>query len=171
MNHVALSMRPEELEGDRRAEIVRFYEEVFGWSEYPLGDDYVEGFSKELTRLLGTEVAKHQPLVLLMGSGPFVFLYALENPIRATPADHFGFEVTSEEQLDAIVDRARQRANDDPEVRVSPKGVTPAEAGEGIAGHQAGTRVELVNCYIGYRLPFAVEVQLYRWCEEQVARG
>jgi hypothetical protein len=162
MNHVALSMQAEELDGGRRREVVRFYEDVFGWTEYRLDDDYVRQFAVELSSLLHEDVPSLPPLVLLTGRGAFVFLYGLREPGRPSPADHFGFEVESEAELDEVLERARAAARVDPDVKIVDKSVTTSEIGEGLEGRAPGERSDLVNCYISYRLPLAVEVQYYR---------
>ena len=163
MNHVALSMAPEEIDGARRREIISFYEDVFSWSEYVEDAAFVEDLSRELSALVGKEVPAYEPLVLLTGKGHFVFLYGMDDPMKASPVDHFGFEVDSEAELDRILDRAKSFAQHDPDVRIVDKVVTPFDVDESLASRLPGNKVELVNCYIGYRMPFAVEVQFYRW--------
>ncbi len=163
MNHVALSMAPEEISGPRREELLRFYGTVFNWSEYVEDDKFLEEFTQELTALLKKDVPSHPPLVMLTGSGHFIFLYGLDEPMRATPVDHFGFEVKAEEELDAILVRAKRYAEDDPDVSIVDKAVTSYDIDEDLLDRYPGKQVDLINCYIGYRMPLAVEVQFYRW--------
>lgn len=165
MNHVALSMLPSDIQGDRRKEIITFYEDVFQWSEYREDEQFVEQFSAELSALLGEKIATTEPLVLLTGSGGFVFLYGVPEPMKSTPVDHFGFEVHAEDELDTILGRARDFQRRDPEVRIVDKAVSTFDVDESILDRMPGKRVDLINCYIGYRLPFAVEIQYYRWYE------
>ena len=163
MNHVALSMLPEDISGDRRDDILRFYGSVFGWMEYVEDEWFVEEFTKELTALLDKDVAPHHPLVLLTGSGHFVFLYGIDEPMRPSPVDHFGFEVKNEEELDRILAKAKEQATTDAEVRIVDKAVTSYDIDPNLLDRYPGKQVDLVNCYIGYRLPMSVEVQFYRW--------
>jgi hypothetical protein len=163
MNHVALSMHPGDIQGERRKEILRFYQDVFQWTEYQEDEQFVEQFSTELSSLLEEEVPAYDPLVLLTGSGQFVFLYGVPEPMKATPVDHFGFEVNSEEELDVILSRAKDFQSHDAEVRIVEKAVTSYDIDQSLRDRLPGKRVDLINCYIGYRLPFAVEVQFYRW--------
>jgi len=80
-----------------------------------------------------------------------------------TPVDHFGFEVDTEEELDTILERAREWAKDDPDVRIVDKAVSSYEIEEALQAQYPAKKVDLVNTYIGYRMPMAVEVQWYRW--------
>jgi hypothetical protein len=163
MNHVALSVPPSEIAGSRRAELVGFFADVFGWSEYRENEQFVKQFAVELSTLVGKEVAPHEPLVLLTGSGQFVFLYGLDEAMQSTPVDHWGFEVQSETDLDAILDRAKKAAVGDPDVKIVDKAVSSYDIDEDLVDQMPSKRVDLINCYIRYRLPLAVELQYYRW--------
>lgn len=163
MNHVALSMLPSDISGVRREEILHFYGTVFNWTEYVEDERFVDEFTQELKALLKKDVEPHPPLVMLTGSGHFVFLYGLDEPMRSTPVDHFGFEVKTEEELDGILQKAKKYAEGDDEVSIVDKAVTSYEIDESLLDQYPGKQVDLINCYIGYRLPMAVEVQLYRW--------
>jgi hypothetical protein len=163
MNHVALSVPPAEILGSRRAELLAFFGEVFGWSEYRESEQFVEQFGVELSALVEKEVPPYEPLVLLTGSGQFVFLYGLDDAMRSTPVDHWGFEVESEGELDAILDRAKKIAARDDEVKIVDKAVSSYDIAEELAERLPSNRVALINCYIRYRLPLAVELQYYRW--------
>ncbi len=163
MNHVALSMLPAEITGERRQELLDFYENVFNWSEYVENEKFIEEFTLELASLVGEDVPAHPPLVMLTGSGQFIFLYGLENAMRATPVDHFGFVVESERQLDEILKRAKQYKNEHHDVVIVDKSVTSYDVDESVLDRMPGKQVDLINCYIGYRMPLAVEIQYYRW--------
>ncbi len=165
MNHVALSVPPAEIQGSKRDELLTFFGEVFGWSEYRENEQFVKQFAVELSALVAREVPPYAPLVLLTGSGQFVFLYGLDDAMRSTPVDHWGFEVESEAELDAILDRAKKIAADDHEVQIVDKAVSSYDIDEELRERLPSSRVDLINCYIRYRLPLAVELQYYRWGE------
>jgi hypothetical protein len=163
MNHVALSMAPGEITGTRRVELLTFYEEVFGWSEYVEDDKFIEEFQAELTALMGKGTQTYPPLVMLTGAGAFIFLYGLDNPMKATPVDHFGFEVKSEDRLNEILARAKEYKKTDNDVVIVDKAVSSYDVDESLWERMPGKQVDLINCYVGYRMPLAVEVQYYRW--------
>jgi hypothetical protein len=163
MNHVALSMPPEEISGSRRKELLGFYEKVFNWSEYVEDEKFVEEFKAELKALLGKDVPSCPPLVMLTGSGGFIFLYGIENAMKATPVDHFGFTVDSEDQLNEILDKAKEYKKNDGDVVIVDTAVTSYDIDESLLDRMPGKQVDLINCYIGYRMPLAVELQYYRW--------
>jgi acyl CoA:acetate/3-ketoacid CoA transferase len=100
---------------------------------------------------------------MLTGSGQFIFLYGLENAMKATPVDHFGFVVESEGQLNEILEKAKQYKKSDGDVVIVDKAITSYDIDESILDRMPGKQVDLINCYIGYRMPLAVEIQYYRW--------
>jgi len=145
INHVAMSMPDALLDEAARADIHRFYGEVFGWTPYT-----VEG---------GTG----QPLVMLM-SDPKLFLFVMngQDGMVAPPMDHFGVEVAEERELDEILRRATAFREKDDRVRIVDKEVTPYTGDPSLRPDVLGAPVELVSCYLGYLLPMMVEVQHYR---------
>ena len=163
MNHVALSMLPGEITGARRKELLGFYENVFNWSEYVEDEKFIEEFTLELAALVGEDVPAHPPLVMLTGTGQFVFLYGLDNAMKATPVDHFGFVVESEDQLNDILGKAKEYQSHDGDVVIVDKAVSSYDVDESLWERMPGKQVDLINCYIGYRMPLAVEIQYYRW--------
>src|SRR6476660_6088332 len=96
-NHVAMSVPAALLDETGRRDIVRFYNEVFGFVELP------------------TETIDRKRLVLGCGRiDQFIFLIAEEPPMTCPRLDHYGFSVQTEEQLDTFLDRARKfREHDD----------------------------------------------------------
>jgi hypothetical protein len=136
---------------------------VFGWYEYEEDKQNVEEFSRELSSLIHEEAPRTPPLILLTPAMHFVFLYGVPQPMKSTPVDHFGFELDSEEELDAILSRAKDFKRHDEEVGIVEKAVTNYNVPEELLGKMPGTAVDLINCYISYRLPMAVELQYYRW--------
>ena len=134
LNHVAFTMDPSLLDDAGRAEILDFYGEVFGWTE---GDNTMESGN---------------PLILYTGEfAQFVYLLPGDAPLVCPRLDHFGFQIATKEELQAIVDRAKQRqATDD---RVSIIDVKSRLT------HGEASQYELTSAYIGFVLPFMVELQ------------
>jgi catechol 2,3-dioxygenase-like lactoylglutathione lyase family enzyme len=134
LNHVAISMDPAVLDDRGRQEILDFYGDVFGWTE---GDNSGESGN---------------PLILYTGApGQFIYLLPAE-PFLAAPAlDHFGLQVSTIADLEAIVRRAEARRAGDERVRIidissrQTQGPTYAYT--------------LTSAYIGFVLPLMVELQ------------
>jgi len=134
LNHVAITMAPDELDDRARAELLDFYGDVFGWTE---GDNSGE---------------TGNPLILYTGVfGQFVYLLPGDPHLQAPAMDHFGILVDHESELDAILERARARANDDDRVRIIDK--------DSRVTHTDTHDWTLTSCYIGFGLPLLVEVQ------------
>ena len=134
LNHVAMTMAPDMLDEDRRAELLDFYGEVFGWTE---GDNSGE---------------QGNPLILLTGVfGHFIYLLPGDTALAARAMDHFGMMVETEEELDTILARAESRAKVDDRVRIIPKGTQITRG----PTHD----YTLTNCYVGFGMPMMVELQ------------
>ena len=134
LNHVAISVDPAIFDGGGRAEVLAFYNEVFGWTE---GDNTDE---------LGN------PLILYTGAfGQFVYLLPATPPMEAPPLDHFGLLVESIEELDAIVERARRVHERDGRVRIIERSArtTRGESADYV----------LTSAYVGFLLPLMIELQ------------
>src|SRR5437868_1426992 len=99
-NHVALSMRPEDLSPENRKEICDFYGEVFGWTE-------LEAMTED------------NKLLVLSAQSPeqFVYLLASAEPMRAGTEEHFGLSVPTMSEFDELCTRAKARAERDERVR------------------------------------------------------
>ncbi len=141
LNHVAISMDPAVLDERGRAAVLAFYGEVFGWTE---GDNTGEDGN---------------PLILYTGAfGQFVYLLPADPPLTAPPLDHFGLQVETLDDLLAIVERAKARAEHDERVRVidvhSRTTNGPAHA------------YTLTSAYIGFVLPLMIEVQHLQQVED-----
>jgi len=134
LNHVAISMDPALLDDAGRAELLDFYGDVFGWTE---GDNTGEAGN---------------PLILYTGAfAQFVYLLPGDPYLQAPAMDHFGVQVASLEQLQAIVDKAKARQAADERVTV-------------IDVHARTTQgpthdYTLTSAYIGFVLPLLVELQ------------
>ena len=134
LNHVAFTMDRGLLDDAGRAEILDFYGEVFGWTE---GDNSME---------------QGNPLILYTGEfAQFVYLLPGDQPLVCPALDHFGFQVATKAELEAIVDRAKQRRSTDDRVEIIDV--------KSRLTHGEASQYELTSAYIGFVLPFMVELQ------------
>ena len=133
-NHVALTVPAEMLDAAGRADLLRFHEQVFGWTEMPT-----------LTR-------DRELLVLRAWSNEqFVYLHASPEPMRAGSLEHFGLSVPTREQIDALYERALEFRASDPRVELEPL-------------HTDDFKVlKLHAFYVRYLLPLRIEVQHFEW--------
>ena len=141
-NHVAMSVPAELLGEDGRRDLVRFYDEVFGWKELP------------------TETVDGKKLVLSAYTyEQFVFLIADDPPMACPRLDHFGMSVATEQELDDILARARAfRARDD-RVDIIDREVTD----HGM--------LAITSFYVRYLLPMMVEVQWWDFKNQGASEG
>jgi hypothetical protein len=129
-NHVAMSVPRELLGEDGRRDLVRFYDEVFGWKELP------------------TETVDGKKLVLSAYTyEQFVFLIADEPPMACPRLDHFGMSVETEQELDDMLDRAKAFRTRDDRVDIVDREVTD----HGM--------LAITSFYVRYLLPMMVEIQ------------
>ena len=135
-NHVAMSVPAAALQPDGCSEIVRFYSDVFGWTEMP-------GMTKPGEMLVLRAHSNEQ----------FVFIVASEEPMRCAELDHFGLSVKTPQELDAILERAEKFRERDARVRIVERQTED---------HRV---LKLHNFYVGFLLPMMVEVQCYEWAE------
>jgi hypothetical protein len=133
-NHVAMSVPADRLDAASRAELLRFYGEVFGWTEMP------------------TMTQDRERLVLRCHSNEqFVFLIADPQPMACPSMDHFGLSVATPEALYETLERARKYRERDARVElIEPK----------VEDYKV---LKLHSFYVRYRLPLMVEVQCYEW--------
>jgi hypothetical protein len=135
-NHVAMSLPADLLGEEGRRDIVRFYDEVFGWKELP------------------TETVDRKKLVLSAYTyEQFVFLIADDPPMSAPRLDHFGMSVGSEEELDEMLARAKKFQARDDRVDIVDKELTD----HGM--------LAITSFYVRYLLPMMVEVQWWDFKE------
>ena len=133
-NHVAMSVAAELLSAAGRAELLRFYEDVFGWTEIPSL----------------TEDEKRLVLQAYRGD-QFVFLVADPKPMTCPGMDHFGMSVGSLQELEGMLERARKFKEQDDRVEIVERNTDDFKV------------LKLHNFYVRYRLPLMVEVQYYDW--------
>ncbi len=135
-NHVAISVPEALLRGELRDELMRFYGDVFGWGEMPTMTREGELF---VFRLHSNE--------------QFVYLHAHEDPLTCPRTDHFGLQVATPEELDAVLDRARKFKESDDRVEISDR------------NEQDFKVLVLHSVYIRYLLPLTIELQCFQWAE------
>ena len=134
LNHVAMTMDPAALDPAARVEIKAFYGDVFGWTE---GDNSGESGN---------------PLIMMTGEVmQFVYLLPGDPALACPTLDHFGLEVSSVEEIEAIVAKAKAWQDKDDRVTIID---VKARGSEGPRGHYV-----LTSAYIGYLLPMMVELQ------------
>jgi hypothetical protein len=133
-NHVALTVPARALDAAGRAEILAFYGDVFGWTEMPT-----------LTRdreLLVLRAHSHEQ---------FVFLSASERPMRCEGSEHFGLQVGTPADLEALLARAEAFRARDPRVELWPRKTDDFRV------------LRLHSFYVRHLLPMQIEVQCYEW--------
>lgn len=135
-NHVAMSVPGELLGATGREEILRFYDEVFGWDEMPT-------LTEEGRRLVLRAYRNDQ----------FVFLIADPKPMTCGGMDHFGMSVGSLQELEGMLERAKKFRERDGRVEIIDHKIDDFGM------------LKLHNFYVRYLLPLMVEVQYYDWSE------
>jgi hypothetical protein len=129
-NHVAMSVPADALDEKGRDDLVRFYNEVFGWDEVPQ-------MTEDRKRLVLSAYRFDQ----------FVFLIADDSPMSAPRMDHFGMGVETVDQLEDMLARAKAYKEKDDRVDVVDKSA------------ETYGPVTITSFYVGYLLPMMVEVQ------------
>jgi hypothetical protein len=133
-NHVALTVPADLLDATGRADLLRFHEQVFGWTEMPT-----------LTR-------DRELLVLRAWSNEqFVYLHASPEPMRTGASEHFGLSVPTREQIEEMYERAVKFQEQDPRVEIEPLSC------------EDFTVLKLHAFYVRYLLPVKIEVQHFAW--------
>lgn len=133
-NHVAMSLPAELLDETNRADICRFWSEVFGFDEMPT-------MTIDRKRLILSCVHWDQ----------FIFLVAEEDPMRCARLDHFGFSVGSMEDLRGIQERSERFRRSDPRVDL----IDLHADDQGM--------VVIHSLYVRYLLPMMCEVQWWEF--------
>jgi hypothetical protein len=134
LNHVAISVDPALMDEHGRAELRDFFGDVFGWTE---GDNTGESGN---------------PLILYTGEfAQFVYLLPADPYLVAPRLDHFGLQVATRAELEAIVERAKARAATDDRVEIVDVATrtTPGPTND----------YTLTSAYIGFVLPLMIELQ------------
>jgi hypothetical protein len=129
-NHVAMSLPADLLDEQGRADIVRFYSDVFGFQELP------------------TETIDRKRLVLGAHTiEQFLFLIADDRPMTCPRLDHFGMSVATEEELDDMLSRAKAFRDHDDRVDIIDKKTDDRGM------------LAITSFYVRYLLPMMIEIQ------------
>ncbi len=136
LNHVAMSVAPDELAADGRAALVAFYGDVFGLEEYP---DLTED--------------RHRLVFRAHSHEQFVFLIAEDTPMTAPRLDHFGLSVATLEDFQEVARRAAAWKAEEPDA---------VDLIEPTVEEYAGA-LNLHSFYVRYRLPLMVETQHFEY--------
>ena len=133
-NHVAMSLDADLLDAGHRAELCRFWSDVFGFEEIGV-------MTEDRRRLVLSCVHWYQ----------FIYLVAEDQPMYCPRMDHFGFSVGSREDLQGVQDRASAFAARDARVDLIDLHVDDQEV------------VKIHSLYVRYLLPLMCEVQWWEF--------
>jgi hypothetical protein len=136
LNHVAMSVAPDELDADRRAALVAFYGDVFGFEEY-------EELTQDRKRLVFRAHSHEQ----------FMFLIADDTPMAAPRLDHFGLSVATLADFEEVARRAATWKVKEPDA---------VDLIEPTSEEFVGA-LRLHSFYVRYRLPLMVETQHFEY--------
>jgi hypothetical protein len=134
MNHVAMSVPADALDEAGRTDLVRYFKDVFGFDELPM-------LTEDRRRLVFSCVHWEQ----------FIYLIAEKDPMHAPRLDHYGFSVSSREELDAAWQRAVDFRTTDDRVDI----IDPSVDDHGV--------VKIHSIYLGYLLPMMIELQYWEF--------
>lgn len=133
-NHVAMSLPADALDEQGRADIVRFYRDVFGWQELPtMTED------------------RHRLVLSAHRADQFVFLIAEDEPMTCPRMDHFGMAVHSLDELQELLAGVKEFAAHDDRVDLVDYSIDDQEV------------VKIHSFYVRYLLPMMLEVQYFEW--------
>ncbi len=134
LNHVALSVDKELLNGPKRESLKDFFSSVFGWEEIPQLTDDGERLVFRLYR-----------------RGQFLYLISGDPPSKFNAPDHFGIEVPDKASLDRMIANAKEfKEKKDSSVEIRDIGV-----------NTESPELRLWNAYVRYLLPLRIEVQYF----------
>jgi len=129
-NHIALSLTPDQLDENGRAEIISFHSDVFGFEE-------ISQMTLDRRRLV-LSCCHHEQ---------FIFLVSEETPMVAPRLDHVGLSVPRLDDLLAAHDRAASWAMNDDRVDL----IAPS-----VDAHEV---VRIHSFYVRFLLPVMIEIQ------------
>ena len=133
-NHVAMSLPADLLDESNRSDLCRYFNEVLGFDEMPT-------MTIDRKRLILSCVHWDQ----------FIFLIAEDDPMRCPRMDHYGFAVSSLEDLAAVRDRAVEFKKTDDRVEL----IDLHMDDQGV--------VKIHSIYLKYLLPMMCELQWWEF--------
>lgn len=136
LNHVAMSVAPELLAEEGRKDLCRFFDQVFGFADYPV-------MTVDRQRLVFGCLELEQ----------FIFLFGQEDHMKAPWMDHYGFSVGTRGELEAIQERILEFQAGDQRVELKP-----------IHADDQGI-VVIHSLYVRYLLPMTIEIQWWEMQE------
>ncbi len=135
-NHVAMSLPADGLDAAHRADLCRFWKDVFGFDEIA-----------QLTE------DRHRLVLSCVHWDQFMFLIAEEEPMTCARLDHFGFSVGSLEELQGLRDRSVAFREQDDRVELIDLRVDDQKV------------VKIHSFYLRYLLPMMCEVQWWEFAK------
>jgi len=130
MNHVAMSLSPDQLDEEHRKLRADFLADVFGFYDLPM-----------LTQ------DRYRQVFQVHNIEQFVFLIADDPPMSCARLDHFGLSVGAEQELDEILARAKAWQARDHRVEI----IAKADDDYGM--------LPITSIYVRYLLPMMIEIQ------------
>lgn len=129
-NHVAMSVPADLLDETNRADICRFWGEVFGFEEIPM------------------MTLDHERLVLgCVDWDQFIFIISEQDPMQCPRMDHFGLTVGGLDELVEVEQRAQAYRELDGRVDIIPLHVDDQDV------------VKIHSIYVKFLLPMMCELQ------------
>jgi hypothetical protein len=133
-NHVAMSVPADLLDETNRADICRFWHDVFGFDEMPM-----------MTQ------DRHRLILSCVHWDQFIFLISEEDPMRCPRMDHFGLAVGSLDELAGVQERTQAFRRDDDRVDL-------------IELHMDDQGpIKIHSLYVKYLLPMMCELQWWEF--------
>ena len=136
LNHVAMSLSPDQLDEEHRKLRADFLADVFGFYDLPM-----------LTQ------DRYRQVFQVHNIEQFVFLIADDPPMTCARLDHFGLSVGAESELDEILARAKVWQARDDRVDIIDKHVDD----HGM--------LAITSIYVRYLLPMMCEIQWWDYHE------
>ena len=134
-NHMELTVAPGALDETLRADITRFYGEVFGWTATSV-------------RIVGQDALL---LMLDPEASQFILVAESPNPMQSPGYDHLGLLLETRPEVDALLARCRQWQETDPRLRLK-------EYDDLVQGP-----VTVHAFYVKHLLPIWFDVQAMEW--------
>ncbi|MCL4446498.1 MAG: hypothetical protein M1134_06495 [Actinobacteria bacterium] len=135
-NHVAMSVESELLSASGRADICRFWGDVFGFTEMPT-----------------MTIDRKRMILSCVHWDQFIFLIAQDDPMKCPRMDHFGLAVGSLDDLKGVQERASKFKDGDPRVDLVELNVDDQGS------------IKIHSLYVRYILPMMCELQWWEFVD------